>query len=133
MVILKVEIADTPSRQEQGLMFRHSLDSDAGMLFKFSNPQVLNFWGLNTYIPLDIAFVSPENKIVKIENIRPFCMSPVSSESDCKFAIEANMGFFSKNGVTEGDMVDVAKDDMGFDIISFKKNEGKQRSNQKIS
>ena len=36
---LKVEMADTPSSRERGLMFRKKLDDDAGMMFKFNKPQ----------------------------------------------------------------------------------------------
>ena len=118
--VLKIEIADSPTLQEHGLMFRKSLDEDAGMLFKFSTPSVLKFWGMNTYIPLDIAFVSPENKIVKIEHIKPYCLSGVSSDMDCHLAIEANIDFFAKNGISVGDKVDIEKDKDGFHIVSFK-------------
>ena len=66
---LNVEMADSPSKHARGLMFRKKLDEDDGMLFKFKSPQNLKFWGLNTYIPLAIAFVSPEKEIVKILGI----------------------------------------------------------------
>jgi len=127
MITLKVEMADTPSLQEKGLMFRKSLEDNAGMLFKFSNPSVLKFWGMNTYIPLDIAFVSPENKIVKIDHIKPYCLSGVSSDMDCHLAIEANMNFFSKNDIMIGDKVDIEKDDEGFYSVSFKKDKGLEK------
>lgn len=124
MIKLKVEIADTPSLQERGLMFRESLEDNSGMLFKFSTPTVLKFWGMNTYIPLDIAFISPENKIVKIDHIKPYCLSGVSSDMDCHLAIEANMDFFSKNNISIGDKVDIEKDNDGFYVVSFQKNKG---------
>ena len=39
---LRVELADTPELQKQGLMFRKHLPENSGMLFKFDNPQVVN-------------------------------------------------------------------------------------------
>jgi uncharacterized protein len=126
MSILKVELADTPSQQAQGLMFRKELGDSSGMLFRFSSPNVLNFWGLNTYIPLDIAFVSENGKIIKIDNISPLSTKAVSSEKECRWAIEANMGFFSKNGISVGDEVELAEDEHGFHIMSFKEQEGKE-------
>ena len=120
-----VEMADTPSKHQQGLMFRNKLGKDSGMAFKFSTPKVLNFWGLNTYIPLDIAFVSPENKIIKITNIKPMSMRTVSSDTDCLMAIEANIDFFSKNDIKIGDNVTLEKSEIGETVVTFKKLEGK--------
>ena len=121
MRILKVEIADTPTKQHDGLMFRKELADDAGMAFKFGNPQTLNFWGLNTYIPLDIAFVSPENKIIKIDYIKPMSMHTVTSDGDCLYAIEANVGYFAENDVVVGDEVSFDEDNDGFPVVVFKK------------
>jgi len=122
--MLYVELANTPYLQSKGLMFRKNLDDDAGMLFAFSHPQVLKFWGRNTYLPLDIAFVSPEKKIIKIDRIRPLNVSSVSSDIDCIMAIETNEGYFQKNGIKLGDIIELAKNDLGFDIVQFKKREG---------
>ena len=118
-------MADTPSKQQQGLMFRKSLEEDSGMAFKFSTPKVLNFWNLNTYIPLDIAFISPENKIIKITNIKPMSkyesIKTVSSDTDCLMAIEANLDFFSENGIKIGDKVYLEENEIGETIVNFKK------------
>ena len=108
---LYVEVADTPWKQAQGLMGRKELDHNAGMLFKFNSPHVLSFWGLNTYIPLDIAFISPENKVVKISRIKPFCKDGVCSDVDCTMAVEANDGFFASNGVKVGDSIRISQED----------------------
>jgi len=104
---LKVEIAETPSTVEKGLMFRKHLDADSGMLFKFNKPRELRFWGVNTYIPLSIAFVSPDNKIVKITDIKPLSEKVVSSEENCNVAIEANLDYFEKNKIGVGSKINV--------------------------
>ena len=119
--ILEIEIADTPYLMERGLMFRKVLDTNSGMLFKFPRPQKLSFWGMNTYIPLDIAFVSPENTIVKISTIKPFNLSSIASDSDCTYAIETNEGYFAKAGVEEGDKIIIDKDEDNYPIIKFMK------------
>ena len=108
---LQVEIADTPSQHAKGLMFRNKLGAEEGMLFNFRHPQKLKFWGVNTYIPLAIAFVSPENVIEKIDYISPCSDVAVSSDTDCVRAIEANYDFFSKNGVGVGDKIEVMNED----------------------
>lgn len=107
---LKVEMADTPSSREQGLMFRNKLEDNSGMMFKFNRPQSLKFWGLNTFIPLSIAFVSQENKIISIEQISPFSLKCVASDTDCSIAIEANHDFFDKNDIGVGSSIEVVKD-----------------------
>jgi len=116
---LNVEIADTLAKQEAGLMFRKKLGNNEGMLFVFNKPMKLNFWGLNTFLCLSIVYVSPENKIIKIDRIKPLSFKTISSDRDCIMAIEANEGFFSKNGIKVGDKINVGKDDLGFDVVDF--------------
>jgi uncharacterized membrane protein (UPF0127 family) len=108
---LKVEIADSPSQHAKGLMFRKKMGEDEGMLFKFNNSQNLKFWGVNTFIPLSIAFISPDNTIEKISYITPGNATAICSDKDCNMAIEANYDFFRKNNVKEGDEIEVIYDD----------------------
>jgi len=109
---LNVEIASSPSQLERGLMFRDKLGQDEGMLFKFDKPQNLKFWGVNTYIPLSIAFLNSDNVIEKISYISPHDSRAVTSDIDCVAAIEANYDFFTKNKVQVGDRAEVLYDDM---------------------
>jgi len=120
--MLFVEIAENQRDLERGLMFRKELANDSGMLFKFQSPQVMNFWGSNTYIPLDIAFVDSDNTIVKIGKIQPFDLRSVSSDTDCVIAIEANEGFFESNGIGIGHKINVEKTAHGqnFFTVLFK-------------
>ena len=120
--MLYVELADTPDLWRQGLMFRKHLADNSGMLFKFDSPQILKFWGMNTFIPLDIAFVDRNNEIIKIGRIKDMSLSAVSSDDKCIMAIEANDGFFSKQGVRVGDKVDITED-FGQHLVKFIKNE----------
>jgi len=108
---LNVDIAETPYQLQQGLMFRKRLGEDDGMLFKFKRSQDLKFWGVNTYIPLAIAFVSPEKEIVKISYISPCSDRCVNSDIDCDMAIEANSDFFKKNNINIGSKIEVINDD----------------------
>ena len=48
---IQVEIADTPQKQQKGLMFRKSLGQDKGMLFIFDEVRHVSFWMKNTLIP----------------------------------------------------------------------------------
>jgi len=118
---LKIEIADNPYSRQQGLMYRKTLDNNSGMLFKFPKSEVLNFWGQNTYIHLDIAFVDENNKIIKIGKIKPFDLSSVSSEKECVYAIETNKDFFENNNIRIGDVIKIEKDTYNYPIIKFEK------------
>lgn len=109
--LIKVEVADTPEKHMQGLMFRESLPEEDGMLFKFNAPSDLRFWGFNTYIPLSIAFISPENKIERISHIKPLSTKVVSSEKKCTMALEANPDFFVKRNIQIGDFIKIIKND----------------------
>jgi len=127
--MLKVEIAQTPDELQKGLMFRKSLNDNCGMLFEFKYSQKLNFWGLNTYIPLDIAFVSEDKTIIKIDRIKPLSKSTVGSEKYCLFAIEANEDYFVSNDIKEGDSIsikelDSIKNEKQMAVIKFYKNRG---------
>jgi uncharacterized protein len=127
---LHVEVADTPWKHQEGLQHRKSIDHDAGMMFKFDKPRNLSFWGLNTYIPLDIAFVSTDDKIVKIDHISPFDMSPIRSEDACTVAIEANHNFFSDNKIKIGDSVDTVIDGYNTYLVFGDNNENSFDRNQ---
>lgn len=105
--MLKAQVADTPHALQEGLMFVKDLPQNEGMLFIFPRAQNLSFWGRNTFIPLDIAFIDSTNTIKKISSIKPFCLDNVSSEAKCTMAIEANEGYFQKNRVSVGDKVSI--------------------------
>ena len=109
--MLKVTIADTIHAIERGLMFVDDLPSDEGMLFVFSHPRKLNFWGRNTFIPLDIAFINEGMQIVKIGKIHVMDLSGVDSGVACKYAIEANENYFIKAKVSVGHKVEIIDGD----------------------
>ena len=100
---LKVDIVDNPMSIARGLMGVKKLDSDAGMLFSFPSIIEASFWGKDTYIPLDIAFIDDNQIIVDIKSITPMSTRSVRSSKPCRFAIEANAGFFKKNQICVGD------------------------------
>jgi uncharacterized membrane protein (UPF0127 family) len=104
--MLKVRIARSWEDQERGLGGVRHLPNDEGMLFEFDTPKKLNFWGKDTHIPLDIAFVHGET-IVKISRINPWDLKTVSSDVPANMAIEANAGYFDFHGIRTGDKVDI--------------------------
>lgn len=119
--MLRVNLADNPYNREKGLMFVEDLPEDKGMLFLFDTPQHLSFWGKNTFIPLDIAFVNDDNNIVKISSIQPHDLSGVHSDVPCIGAIEANEGYFELNNISVGD--NVSLDQERFEKAGFVSND----------
>ncbi len=118
--MLKVEIVDTPIALAHGLMFRRSLDRNEGMLFKFTSPTFAPFWGTDTYIPLDVAFINADNKIVDIKKIVPMSTRQVGCSGIYIMAIETNDGFFEKNGIKVGDTIKL-KTDNETSYVDFQK------------
>jgi uncharacterized protein len=106
-VPLTVEIADTPQASENGLMFRDSLPEDRGMLFLFEQPKKASFWMRNTKIPLSIAYVDSDGKILEIKSMNPLDETVVPSRSDeVAYALEVNQGWFDRHGITPGAKLD---------------------------
>lgn len=102
--VLWAELADRPASREQGLMFRRSLPEDEGMLFVFEYPQIQSFWMRNTFLPLDIAFLSEQRAIINILTMTPLDEGPrYRSLAPALYVIEANAGWFQKNGIKPGD------------------------------
>ncbi|HWD15008.1 MAG TPA: DUF192 domain-containing protein [Casimicrobiaceae bacterium] len=101
-----VEVAATPETREHGLMNRFSLQPDHGMLFVFESPQPLAFWMKNTYVPLSIAFVDANGRILNIEDMRPQDESTHWSKGPALYAIEMRRGWFAAKGIAAGDRVE---------------------------
>ncbi|MDX6768529.1 MAG: DUF192 domain-containing protein [Elusimicrobiota bacterium] len=61
-----VDVADTPSTREVGLMCRTKLPKDYGMLFVFPNEMGLGFWMKNTLVSLDLLWLGADKRITAI-------------------------------------------------------------------
>lgn len=98
-----VEIAATPEQQQQGLMFRRSLASDAGMIFPYAPPQRVAFWMRNTLIPLDIIYIRPDGTIARIVNAKPLDETPLPSGEPVSLVLEIAGGRAAELGIKPGD------------------------------
>ncbi len=108
-VKVRAEIADHYIERARGLMYRTALAEDRGMLFVFDEEQELSFWMKNTLIPLSIAFMDSEGRIVDIQDMKALDADPphyVSAEP-ARYALEVNQGFFEERGVEVGDRTDL--------------------------
>ena len=102
MIKVNLEIADTPFKRSQGLMDRRELSEDSGMIFMFPHKCAQSFWMQNTYVPLDIAFLDDDGAIFQIDQMSPLNTRLTTSLKPCKFAVEMNSGWFSKNNIDVG-------------------------------
>jgi len=106
-VAVRVEVADNIFERARGLMYRRALGVNRGMLFVYPEEQRLSFWMKNTLIPLSIAFIDSERRIVDIQDMKPLDDEPPSyvSADPAQYALEVNRGFFQERGVKVGDRV----------------------------
>jgi len=106
---LLVEVADSPEERSVGLMFRENLPEDEGMLFVFEQDGQHSFYMRNTLVPLSIAFIKSDGTIVEIEDMEPLTETLHSTDEPYLYAIEANRGWFGRNGITAGSEVRIAR------------------------
>lgn len=105
-VFYNLEMAISAEQQAQGLMNRETLAKDGGMIFVINPIRNVTMWMKDTKIPLDIIYVSPEAKIIKIiENAQPMSEEHLSSDGKVRAVIELNGGSAKKYGIKVGNMV----------------------------
>lgn len=104
-VRVEVEVADDTDEMTKGLMGRTALAEDAGMLFVYPEERELSFWMRDTLIPLSIAFMDGEGRIVDIQDMKALDDRPphYTSAEPARYALEVNVGFFDERGVEVGD------------------------------
>ena len=88
-------------------MERTELAENAGMLFVFDREQQLSFWMRNTLIPLSIAYIDAEERIIDIQDMQPLDETRHPSAEPAMYALEVNQGFFEECGVGVGDGVEL--------------------------
>jgi len=102
---LSLEVARSDQERATGLMHRDSLPSDAGMVFVFPGPTRARFWMKDTRLPLSIAFVAADGTILDIQDMAPLSLDTHGASAPYLYAIEANQGWFTANGVAPGQQV----------------------------
>ncbi len=106
---LVAEVAATDSARTTGLMHRRMMPENRGMLFVFPAAAPQNFWMMNTYIPLSIAFIDESGTIINIADMKPQTTDPHPSGRPAKYALEMNQGWFAKRGIKAGGKIDGLK------------------------
>lgn len=109
---LVVKLADDDFTRVNGLMNVHELESNTGLLFRWPTAEHRSFWMKDTPIPLDIAYIAKDGKIINIEKMEPYSLKSVLSAEPAVCALEVNRGWFEENGIAPGDVVDGVFNDM---------------------
>ena len=107
---LKVEVAATHEERLLGLMHRKKLPDNKGMLFIYPSERIIKLWMKNTSIPLSVAFLNKNKKIINIEKMEPNQTKIIYKSKDLAlYAVEVNQGWFELNTVSVGDTLNSLK------------------------
>ena len=105
-ITFNVEVAKTIEERRIGLMYRKKLLNNEGMLFIFPREKIIQLWMKNTYIPLDVIFISENKIIVDIKkNMEKLSDTIVKSKVKSRYALEFNAGLINKLNIEIGDKV----------------------------
>jgi len=102
-VTIKAELARTQAQQQQGLMYRKAVKDGEGMLFIFETDETRSFWMKNTLVPLSIAYIASDGRIVEIYDMEPGNLNSVRSSRSVRYALEVPQGWFNRAGIDLGD------------------------------
>jgi uncharacterized membrane protein (UPF0127 family) len=108
--VLRVHVASTPHTRRRGLMGVEQLPTDQGMAFTWDEPVDSTFWMKDTLIPLSIAFVDEDGRVITIRHMEPCASDPCptyAATGPFVLAIEANVGWFERNGIGVGDRAEL--------------------------
>jgi uncharacterized membrane protein (UPF0127 family) len=100
-------IANTPARQEQGLMFVQDLPQGQGMFFPLKKPKKMAMWMKNTFVELDMLFIGENGAIDQIvEHARPLSTDIINSNKELSAVLELKGGEVQRLGIKVGDHID---------------------------
>jgi uncharacterized membrane protein (UPF0127 family) len=107
-VTIKTEIARSDAQRQQGLMYRKEIKDGEGMIFISERDEILSFWMKNTLVPLSIAYIAGNGRILEIHDLEPGNLTPVRSSRSARYALEVPRGWFDRAGIAPGDTLDTS-------------------------
>lgn len=105
MYRIQAELAHTHQDRQVGLMYRETLPENHGMLFAYAEAARRCMWMRNTLIPLSVAFMDGDGRVLNIEDMTPQTDDTHCSANQAKFALEMNQGWFAKRGIAAGHVI----------------------------
>lgn len=104
--VIKAEVAARDAERQQGLMFREKMGSNEGMVFLFEAPAGVCMWMKNTLIPLSVAFIDNNGKIINIEEMQPQSTDSHCAKAPARYALEMNRGWFKQKNIKAGSVIE---------------------------
>jgi uncharacterized protein len=105
---VSLEVAADEAARERGLSNRGELPSGTGMAFLFPGDTTVAFWMKDTLVPLQIAFVAADGRVVGLFEMSPCRAGPCPTYAPARpyrYAVELPSGAFTAAGIREGDRV----------------------------
>jgi uncharacterized membrane protein (UPF0127 family) len=99
---IEAEVAATQSARMTGLMNRKSMAANRGMLFVFEEAAGHCMWMRNTLIPLAVAFLDEQGRVINIEEMQALTEDNHCAARPARFALEMNAGWFKTRGIGPG-------------------------------
>lgn len=102
---VRLEIAATPAARARGLMGRTEVPEGTGMVFLYPEDVAEAYWMKNTLVPLSIAFVAADGRVVSVSEMTPCRADPCPSYAPAgpyRYAVELAAGSFAAAGVGPG-------------------------------
>jgi uncharacterized membrane protein (UPF0127 family) len=107
-VTVRLEVAADPATRARGLMEREQVPKGTGMVFLYPADVAEAYWMKNTLVPLSIAFVAADGRVVSVAEMTPCKADPCPSYAPAgpyRYAVELAAGSFGDAGVGTGDKV----------------------------
>jgi uncharacterized protein len=107
-VTVRLEVAADPATRARGLMEREEVPPGTGMVFLYPRDVAEAYWMKNTLVPLSIAFVAADGRVVSVAEMTPCKADPCPSYAPAgpyRYAVELAAGSFADAGVGPGSRV----------------------------
>jgi uncharacterized protein len=105
---VRLEVAADPDARARGLMGRTEVPPGSGMVFLYPVDVRESFWMKDTLVPLSIAFVAADGRVVTVAEMTPCTADPCPTYAPAgpyRYAVELRAGAFPAAGVGAGDRV----------------------------
>lgn len=99
---IEAEVAAQDSHRQVGLMNRKTMPAQRGMLFVFPQANTHCMWMRNTLIPLSVAFLDQDGRIINIADMQPHSEDNHCAKQPAHYALEMNRGWFAQRGIQAG-------------------------------
>lgn len=102
---IEAEVAATQPQRMLGLMQRQSMAANHGMLFVFAELGRHCMWMKNTLLPLAVAFLDEQGRILNVAEMQPGSEENHCAASPARYALEMNSGWFKVRGLSVGTLI----------------------------